>query len=453
MDRTSRTVIKFLLVSIALLTFAAAAFAAGFGSAYMLNAQGEGVLAWPASPSTPTASPPTTTPPTTSPSSSSPTVESTEEEPTPEPTATPLPIPTPRTEMEETFQLFWEAWDLVQRHYYDDLPSLQEITYAAIRGMLDTLDDKYTAFVEPDVAAILAEDATGEFEGIGAFVDLDEDGRLRIVGTFENGPAAEAGLQAGDRVIAVNGESVVGVPLYEAIGRIRGPANSEVTLTVERENRPEPFSVVVTRARLEIPVVESEMLDDGVGYIRLYEFSATASDSLEEGVQALLEQNPSGIVFDLRQNPGGWLDQAIDVADLFLDDKLVAVERFSDGSEREFNARSGDIAEEIPLVVLVDNGSASASEIVAGALQDQERAVLIGTTTFGKGSVQRPFSLSDGSELRVTVALWFTPDNQRIQGQGLTPDIEVPWPEEEALESPERDPQLDRAVEYLLEQE
>ncbi len=440
MDRTSRTIITFLLVSIAVLALATATFAAGFGSAYLLTRQGEGLLIW----SDPSADPTAT--------ASSPSAEPTEVGPTAEPTATPFPMPTPETEAEETFQLFWEVWDLVQRHYYDDLPGMKQVTYAAIRGMLETLDDKYTAFIEPDVAAILEEDATGQFEGIGAFVDLDEAGKVRIVDTFEDGPAAEAGLQADDRVIAVDGESVVGDPLYEAIGKIRGPAGTEVTLTVEREGNPEPFSVVVTRARLEIPIVEWEMRDDGVGYIKLHEFSATASDSVEEGLEALLEQDPEGVILDLRQNPGGWLDQAIDVADLFLGDKLVAVERFSDGREREFNAGAGDIAEEIPLVVLVNYGSASASEIVAGALQDHERAVLIGSPTFGKGSVQRPFNLSDGSELRVTVALWFTPDDQRIQGRGLTPDIEVPWPEEERRENPEEDPQLERAVEYLLEE-
>jgi carboxyl-terminal processing protease len=364
-----------------------------------------------------------------------------------------LPVPTPRNETEETFQLFWEVWDLAQRHYYGDVPSLRDITYAAIRGMLDTLDDKYTAFIEPEVAAILEEDATGKFEGIGAFVDTDESDKLRIVDTFEDGPAAKAGLTAGDRVVAVDGRSIIGDPLYEAIGEIRGPAGSKVTLTVEREGRSEPFDVTVTRARLEIPIVEAEMRHDGVGYIRLREFSATASDSLEEGLRSLLEQDPKGIVLDLRQNPGGWLDEAIDVADLFLGERVVAVERFSDGRERRFRSQAGDIAEDIPLAVLVNNGSASASEIVAGALQDHARAPLIGSATFGKGSVQRPFDLSDGSELRVTVALWFTPDDRRIQGQGLAPDIEVPWPEAERRENPDQDPQLQRAVDYLLQEE
>jgi carboxyl-terminal processing protease len=452
MDRTLRAVVNFVIVSIAVLTLTAGTFAAGFGSAYLLTSQGQGLLSWLGAAPSPTVSPA----PHPESSEGGPVVEPIAEpttEPNPEPTATPIPIPTPRNEAEETFQLFWEVWDLVQRHYYRDLPSMREITYAAIRGMLGALGDSYTALVEPDVAAVLTENASGQFEGIGAFVDMDESGTLRIVDTFENGPAEEAGLRADDRVIAVDGESIVGVPLYEAIGRIRGPAGSEVRLTIEREGTLEPFDVLVTRARLDIEIVETEMRDDGIGYIRLWQFTATATDSLEQGLEELLRQDPQGIVLDLRQNPGGWLDQAVAVADLFLGEGLVAVERFSDGGEREFKAGSGDIAEDIPLVVLVNNGSASASEIVAGALQDQERAPLVGVPTFGKGSVQRPFALSDGSELRVTVALWFTPNDQRIQGQGLTPDIEVPWSEEEREEDPEQDPQLQRAVEYLLEGE
>ena len=429
MDRDSTTIVKFITVGLIALIISIMTFVAGFASAYLLV--DNGIL--------PTGAV-STIPPTCQPSGAS-------SMPT-HPTRTPLPIPTP-LEGTESFQIFWEAWDLVQRHFYGELPNMQEVTYAAIRGMLNTVEDDYTAFIEPDVAAVLEEDATGEFEGIGAFVDLHEAGGVRIVDTFEAGPAEEAGLRANDRIIEVDGISILNYTLYEAIGLIRGPAGSEVELLIEREGD-EAFEVTVKRARLEIPIVESEMRDDGIGYLSLREFSSTASDRLEEELARLLEQDPKGIVFDLRQNPGGWLDEAINVADIYLEDDLIAIERFSDGDEKEFKAHSGDIGEEVPLVVLVDRGSASASEIVAGALQDQDRAILIGETTFGKGSVQRPFNLSDGSELRVTIALWFTPDNQPIQGHGLTPDIEVPWPEEEDLE-PDVDPQLERAVEYLLQ--
>ena len=451
MEKPLITVIKVFLIIALAVGLAAGIFAAGFGTAFLVTGQADRLLGWMEVAPLPTQTVPSPTdpPPPAAPTST----DAPQEEPSPEPTRTPLPLPTPQSEVEETFQLFWEAWDLLQRHYYGDLPSVQEITYAAIRGMLSALDDRYTAFIEPDVTAILREDATGEFEGIGAFVDMDDAGRVRIVNTFEEGPAAQAGVQAEDRVIAVDGESIVGDSLYEAIGKIRGPAGTQVTLTVERDDAPEPISIAVTRARLIIPIVESEMLENDVAYIRLREFSATATQALEESLEMLLHQGPRGVILDLRQNPGGWLDQAINVADLFLGDVVVATERFSDGTERVFRASSGDIGEDIPLVVLVNSGSASASEIVAGALQDHGRAPLVGVPTFGKGSVQRPIEMSDGSELRVTIALWFTPNNQPIQGEGLSPDIEVPWPEAERLEDPERDPQLQRALELLLEGE
>lgn len=435
--------IKFLLLSALLLTIIGVVFLSGFASAYLLT--GSGALpVW-------TASRPPDVTPTDTPSPSPEAGETLKPtEPIQTPTLAPTPIPKDRDQ--ETFQLFWEVWDLVQRNFYGDLPDMQTLTYAAIHGMLDALGDDYTAFIEPQAAAIISEDATGKFEGIGAFVGLNEDGILEISGVFEDGPADQASIQAGDLVLEVDGVSIVGLSLYESIGLIRGPAGSEVTLLITRKSIAEPFEVEVTRASLEIPITTVEMRDDGIGYLRLHEFSATASELTEEGLIELLENDPKGIVLDLRGNPGGWLDQSIKVADLFLDDGTVLIERWSDGRKKELpasGAQPGDVGEDIPLVVLVDGGTASASEIVAGALQDRERAILIGETTFGKGSVQRPFTLSDSSELRVTIALWFTPNDRAIQGHGLNPDIEAPWPEAEELEEGE-DPQLERAVEYLL---
>ncbi len=439
MDNTLRRVIKFVLAGMVLLIFSALVFLAGFGSAYLLAENG--MLA--TQPVTLPESSPTTMPPPPTPSLGE------TDEPEAAPTFPPMPIPA--NPDEEAFQLFWEVWELIERDFYGELPDMDRVTYAAIRGVLGTLDDQYTAFIEPDAAAIISEDATGEFEGIGAFVNMDETGKLEIVGIFEDGPAESAGVLEGDLVLEVDGVSIVEVSLYEAIGLIRGPADSEVTLLIEREDVTELFEIVVTRARLDIPTIDVEMRDDGIGYIRLYEFNSTAREMMEEGLEELLAQEPQGIVFDLRGNPGGWLDQAVQVTDLFLDDGTVVIERWSDGREQPLppaGATPGDIGEDIPLVVLVDGGSASASEIVAGALQDMERAVLVGTLTFGKGSVQRPFALSDGSELRVTIARWFTPNDRAIHGEGLTPDIEVTLPEEDL--EPGQDPQLDRAVEYLL---
>ncbi|MEA3342390.1 MAG: S41 family peptidase, partial [Chloroflexota bacterium] len=368
MDSTLRNVLKFLFVTTIVVIFSATAFVAGFGTSYLLTKRGM-MPAWSAIAPTATPLP----------------VEGVEEDedPTPLPLPTPAPLPTPMNEDEEAFQIFWEVWDLVQRNFYGELPDMQQVTYAAIHGMLGTLDDDYTAFIEPEVATIIAEDATGEFEGIGAFVDLDEEGKVELVGIFEDGPAEKAGLLMGDRIVEVDGVPIVGKTLYEAINLIRGPANSDVVLLVEREEEPEAFDVTVTRARLEIPIVEVEMRDDGIGYIHLYEFSATAHELMRDGMEELLAQEPAGIVFDLRNNPGGWLEQAIKVGDLFLDDGVIVIERWSDGREQRVEADPGDVGEDVPLVVLVNGGSASASEIVAGALQDRERAILIGELTFG----------------------------------------------------------------------
>ncbi len=359
-----------------------------------------------------------------------------------------VPTPTPSTirSEEDALNLFWEVWDIVRQAYYGELPDMQTVIYGAIRGSLQTLGDEYTSFIEPRIAAIMAEDASGEFQGIGAYVRMREDGKLEISGIIPDTPAEAAGLKSGDRVLAVDGQSIVGYSLYEAIALIRGPAGTPVTLLIERPGEPETFEVTIVRARIEVPLVETQMLEGDIAYIRLNEFSATATRQMENGLQDLLNRKPKGLILDLRNNPGGWLDQAVEVADLFLDQGVILIERSAEG-EKVFRSHTGGLAESIPLVVLVNRASASGAEIVAGAIQDRGRGILIGERTFGKGSVQRPYRLSDGSELRVTIARWYTPNDHAIHGEGLQPDIEVPWPEDAA---PEEDPQLDRAVEYLL---
>lgn len=361
-------------------------------------------------------------------------------------TLMPTPTSAPPQSEEEAFQLFWDVWDIIRDAYYGDIPDFQTIVYGAIRGSLQALGDEYTSFIEPRIAAIINEDASGEFQGIGAYVRMRDDGKLEIAGIIPGTPAEEAGLRSGDRVLAVNGESIIGYGIYEAIALIRGPAGTPVTLLIERPGEEETFEVTIIRARIEIPLVQAKMLEGNIAYIQLTDFSATASRQMRESLADLLARNPKGLILDLRNNPGGWLDQALEVADLFLDRGVILIERTKEGEE-VFSSRDGGPAESIPLVVLVNGGSASASEIVAGAIQDRGRGILIGEPTVGKGSVQRPYRLRDGSELRVTIAHWFTPNDRAISGQGLTPDIEVPWPEDAG---PDEDPQLDRAVEYLL---
>jgi carboxyl-terminal processing protease len=244
----------------------------------------------------------------------------------------------------------------------------------------------------------------------------------------------------------VGDQSIVGLGLYEAIGYIRGPAGTEAVLKIARADAEEPIMITVVRARIEVPIVEYKMLEGDIAYVSLTEFDANAADRVNNALKEVLANKPKGLIFDLRANPGGWLDQAIKVSDIFLGKGLVAIERDSSGGEQRFYSYNGDLGEDIPMVVLVNAGSASASEIVAGALQDRERAVLIGTKTLGKGSVQRPNNLEDGSQLRVTIARWFTPNDKNIHGDGLEPDIEVEYPNDTPVGE---DPQLERAIEYL----
>jgi carboxyl-terminal processing protease len=363
------------------------------------------------------------------------------------PTALPTIDMAPNTEEDEAFQLFWEAWHLIERDFYGDLPTDEEMIYGAIRGAVNTLGDPFTGFIEPDIAEINREDDTGSFEGIGAYVTM-RDGRLHIVNTFKDQPAEQAGLRRGDIVLEVDGTPIENMSVYEAIALIRGPAGTPVRLSVLREGE-EPFEVEIIRASIDIPVVEAEMREDGVAYIRLFEFSSDASAKLENAIRDMQDQDAAGLILDLRGNPGGWLNEAVQTAGLFLPkDEVVLLERFKDGTERPYLAPFRPAAADIPMVVLVDGGSASASEIVAGALQDHDRAVLVGEQTFGKGSVQWPHELSNGAELRVTVARWFTPNDRAIHGEGLAPDIEVELTEED-LEA-DLDPQLERAVQFLL---
>jgi carboxyl-terminal processing protease len=361
--------------------------------------------------------------------------------------ATVIPNQTDSPE-EFDYQILEEVLALLYEEFYGEIPDHKTLAYGAIRGLLFTLDDPYTSFMEPQVASILNEDASGKFEGIGATVRMREDGFLEIVRPLPDHPAEAAGLEAGDLILSVDDRSIVGMGLYEAIGLIRGPAGTEVELEVARPDEDETFFVTVTRASIEMPIVESEMLDDGIAYIRLTEFDANARNAVEEVLEAQLDEDPRALIFDLRDNPGGWLDQAIKIGDLFLDRGIVAIKRDSDGNEDRYGTFDGDMGEDIPMVVLINGGSASASEIVAGAFQDRDRAILIGETTLGKGSVQHPHNLSDGSRLNVTTAHWYTPDNHSIHEAGLEPDIEVQVSEDTPADE---DPQLERAIEYVLE--
>lgn len=360
----------------------------------------------------------------------------------------------PEEDEAEGFRLFWQGWHLLQQDYYGDLPQIEEAARAALKGVVQTLGDPYTVVVDPKYAAILREDMTGSFQGIGAVVRINEAGRLQIVEVFQGQPAAEGGLRRGDLVLRVDDTPIENMNVMEAVALIRGPEGTPVRLLVQRGEE-KPFSVTLIRRKIEIPSVQARILErtvDGqehlIGYIRLTDFNAAVPQQFGAALRALLSCQPDGLILDLRGNPGGYLHVAVEVASQFVGEGTIVTERRK-GSEGRITALPGGLATDpdLPLAVLVNMASASASEIVAGAIQDSGCGVLVGEKTFGKGSVQLAYTLDDGSELRITTARWFTPSGRAIHGEGLEPDIPISSEEAEG----EEDAVLEAAVAYILQ--
>jgi carboxyl-terminal processing protease len=355
----------------------------------------------------------------------------------------------PTTEEADQFTVFWEAWHLLEKDFYGQLPTAQQMTYAAIRGVLATLGDPYTIFVEPKPRQLEKDDLRGSFGGIGAWVSKGEDGAI-VLKPMEDKPAQRAGILEGDVVIKVDDQEITpDMPLDDVILLIRGPVGSVVKLTISRAAYPEPLVFEITREKVETPTVNWRLLDEGqgLGYVSISLFTERTDKELETALKDLKAQGATRLILDLRNNSGGLLQTAIDVASQFLSDGVVLYEQRRDQEEKSYPVRRGGNATDIPLVVLVNAGTASASEIVAGAIQDSGRGVLIGESTFGKGSVQLVYDLSDQSSLHVTVAHWFTPNRHEITGNGLSPDIVVTLTEEDHAQA--KDTQLDRAIAYF----
>lgn len=351
-------------------------------------------------------------------------------------------------EQEALFAPFWETWDLVHETFVDQPLDDTELMRGAISGMLAALGDRHTSYMDPDEFKQANESLEGKYEGIGAWVDVSGD-YVIIISPMKGSPAAEAGLKPNDEVIAVDGEDMIGIPGDLVLQRILGPAGTDVTLTIQRGDE-EPFDVTITRGNIVVPMVDYEMLDDNIGYIALYTYGDNSTEQLRAALQELLSQNPVGLIFDLRDNGGGYLNTAIEVVSEFVGEGVVMYEQYGDGETYSYEAIPGGLALDIPLVVLVNGGTASASEITAGAIQDYDRAPLVGVTTYGKGSVQNWTALSDDAGgVRVTIARWITPDGRQISEIGLTPDYVVEMTEEDYAQG--LDPQLDKAVEVLLE--
>jgi carboxyl-terminal processing protease len=309
------------------------------------------------------------------------------------------------------FAPFWQAWGIVHDEFVDQPLDDAKLMQGAIRGMLDALGDEHSGYMDPEQYSQANIPLEGAYEGIGAWVDTEAD-FLTIISPMPGSPAEKAGLQPGAQVIAVDGPDMSGVPAQLVIRRVMGPEGTTVVLTIQREGVPEPFDVQVVRGRITVPSVESKVLDQGVGYIRLSSFGNDTVGDLRSALRQELAGNPPGVILDLRGNGGGYLSGAIDVASEFLRDGVIMTERFGDGREEVYRADGNGLALDVPLVVLIDGGSASASEIVAGAIQDRGRGWIVGERSSARLGRWHPLE-NDAGAIRVTIARWFTPTADR----------------------------------------
>ena len=331
------------------------------------------------------------------------------------------------TAVEDTYdklKVFTEILSLIQSNYVEEVNS-RDLIYGAVKGMLDTLDP-HSAFMPPDAFREMQVETQGSFGGLGIEITV-KDRMLTVVAPIDGTPAERAGVQPGDRIVKIEGQPTKDMTLMDAVRKLRGPKGSKVTISILREGSPEPMDITLVRETIEVHSVRSKDLGDGIYYVRITSFQEKTSKDLEKALEQAQKAGDAALILDLRNDPGGLLNQAVAVSDMFLDkgQLIVYTQGRIKNQDLRFTAEHSNGLPKWPMVVLVNGGSASASEIVAGALQDWKRAVLIGTKTFGKGSVQTVIPLSDGSGLRLTTAKYFTPRGRSIHGIGITPDIVV----------------------------
>lgn len=344
------------------------------------------------------------------------------------------------------FSIFWDTWNIIEDKYTLESLDYQDMVYGAISGMVNSLEDPYTIFFTPEDRTIFEQDMKGSFSGIGAEIGF-RDKLLTIIAPLKNSPAEQAGILAGDKVFKVDDQEIIGISIDEAVTLIRGEKGTPVILTISREGSDSLLEIEIVRDVIKIDTVEWEIKENNIVYIRISQFSEKTSNEFDNQIDDILLKDPNGIIVDLRNNPGGYVKTLEGIASKFLDKgDVMFIEDFGkkqvdhkSNGNRKFN--------DIPIVILINEGSASASEILAGALRDNNGTILVGKKTFGKGLVQEMQTLKDGSALKITVARWLTPNGLDINKNGIKPDYEV----EMTLEDYEndRDPQLEKAIELL----
>lgn len=371
-------------------------------------------------------------------------------------TPTAQPIADEPVAVPDGLQIIWEAYSILNREYV--IPEKIDpdlLAEAAVIGMLEALDDRYTSYISPSTFKIDQQGFQGNFGGIGAQVEASPDRRgVIITRPLPNTPAEKAGIRAGDRILAVDGVDALDWSVLEAVNTIRGEKGTPVTLTVEHVGSLDPVDITIIRDTIDDPsVMVIEVPDTNYGRIRISQFTAQTSRELRKGMQQLVDNGAKGIILDLRGNPGGLLSATVDVASEFLTDGLVTYEVDSRGKKDEWKVKKGGQFPEIPMVTLVDNFSASGSEVLSGALQDQGRSVIIGTNTFGKGSVNLLRGLSNGGGVYLTIGRWFTPNGRLIEDVGVEPDVVVEFDAEALGANPQTneggDPQVEAAIKQL----
>jgi len=346
------------------------------------------------------------------------------------------------------FTPFWSAWRAVEEKYVGRSQlDTQEMVWGAIEGMVHSLGDPYSVFFPPKEAELFESSVKGEFSGIGIEIGL-RDNILTVISPLKGTPAFRAGLKSGDKILKINATSTQDMKMDEAIFLIRGEKGTPVTLAIGREGGNEPKEFTIIRDTINIPVVDTEKKPGGIFVIRLYNFSENSPDAFRNALREMLESGSPKLIVDLRGNAGGYLEASVDMASWFLPaGKVVVREDFGDNSGNDYRSRGYDIFKNLPLVVLVNQGSASAAEILAGALQDYKLAILVGEKTFGKGSVQELLPVTGNTSVKITIARWLTPGGRSISEKGLTPDVEVKITAKDIEAG--KDPQMEKAIEIL----
>ncbi len=349
------------------------------------------------------------------------------------------------------FSLFWDAWKIIQDKYADRANlDKKEMVFGAIDGMVKSLKDPYTVFFKPVESKQFQDDVSGSFSGIGAEIGIRKD-VLTVISPLEDSPAQKAGLRAGDRILKIGDTVTADLKINEAVSLIRGPKGTAVKLTVSRSGEDEIKELSIVRDDIKIPTIKWELKEGKVAYIQLFNFGQTAPSEFRTKVLEVLRGPADRIILDLRNNPGGFLEVSQDIAGWFVEpNAIVAIEDFGNGAgTKEYRASGNGVLKNMPLVVIINEGSASASEILAGALRDNRKVKLVGAKSFGKGSVQQLENMRWGTSLKVTIAKWLTPSGKSISNEGLEPDVKVEISKEDVENL--KDPQLEKAMEIVLQ--